>query len=485
MSADSEVEGHNTLGHRLTVLRRYWWVVVGVVVLAVVGALLATATGTTTYTGRTSLIVSSQDRSPEQDAVLVQGYVSYFDDVAYQRQLLAGARVDPESEVTAQAAAASPILVITATAPDAAAAQAAAIAVAAAFRDDINAVHARATAAELATVQNQLDTALARNGKEDQAVIASLQDRISEIQADQDNVLQELQSRGGVSAEAPSLINNLLLGAAGGLLSGLLLALVLARLSPRLRTQDEVAEKLGLNTLVELPVVGAIGAAVQREQRLRQLANTLRASLDGPGVVAVTQSDDDASSWVVARGLAVEWATQGYPTVLVRFAGGLESPRTRSGETDQDMIRPAEASAALSRMRPGPVPGLSTIDMRLRLVGGATTLPAARVTDLLKLDPLVDAFVVIETSALASSATAQAASLAADATVLVIDTQIAKVAENREAMVVLRGAGVIPLGAVLAPGGGLETNVDDGDLEEGRTGWSDRGSGTGSAGWSW
>ena len=484
IAVPADAEDRNSLGGTVAAVRRYWWVVAAVMVLALVGAVLSTLSAPTTYTGRTSLIVASNDRSPEQDAVLVQGYVSYFDNVAYQQQLLAQARVDAESEVTAQAAAASPILVITATAPDAARAQAAAISVARAFKDDINEVHAQSAAATLATVQNQLDTALARNGRDDQAVIASLQDRIREVQADQDNVLQELQTRGGVSAESPSLLNNLVLGLAGSLLVGVLLALALARFSPRLRSREDVAQKVGLATLVDLPVALDGPSALKRDQRMRSLVNLLRAKLGSRGVVAVTQADDDASSWMVARGLAVEWASQGYATVLVRFGGGLESPPSRDGETMQDTNKSTEASVTLSRMRPGPVHGLSIIDMRLRLVGGASTLPAAKVADLLQLDPLKDVFVVIETSAFVDSATAQAVCLAADTTVFVIDTQVATVAETREALEVLRQSGVQPLGAVLAPGGG-EEGLHESDVDGGGATRTDRAAGTGSAGWAW
>lgn len=490
VSAERGGKGGTTVGTTLAAVGRYWWIVLAVLWLAVLGALVATARTPTTYLGRTSLIVSSQNRAPEQDAVLVQGYVSYFDDPAYQQQLLAEAGVDAETLVSAQAAAASPILVITATTSDATKAQSAAIAVAEAFRRDINEVHARTTDAAIATMQDQLDTALARKDKVDQTVIAALQDRIRQLQTDQDNVLQELQSRGGVSVQPPSLFNNLALAAAGGTLIGVLSALALAKFSPRLRSPYDVADKVGLNTLVELPRMRSKGAPLRRDQQLRQLANTLRASLGGPAVVAVTQANDGASTWVVARGLAMEWAAQGYAAVLVRFGGGTESPPSRIGGTLHELVKPADASAALSRMRAGPAPGVSVLDMRMHLVGGATSLPAGKVAELLKLDALVGAFVIIETPAVVESAVAQAASLAADATILVIDTQVAKVTETREAVGVLRQSGVTPLGAVLAPMGGEEGGLDQGDSddESGSQPASrvlNRASARHSTGWSW
>ena len=214
-SAKSGAEGANSFGSNLAAVRRYWWIVLAVVWLAVLGAFLSTARTPTTYLGRTSLIVSSDNRSPDQDAVLVQGYVSYLDNAPYQRQLLAEAGVDSDAEVSAEAAAGSPILVISATASDPDSAQSAAIAVARVFKDDINKSHDEKIAAALATLQDELDTLRGRKGND--AQIAALQDQVRELQADQDNVLQDLQTRGGVSVQSPSLFSNLALALAGGL----------------------------------------------------------------------------------------------------------------------------------------------------------------------------------------------------------------------------------------------------------------------------
>jgi capsular polysaccharide biosynthesis protein len=446
MSAETGAEGGNSLASKSAAVRRYWWIVLAVVCLAVVGALVSTARTPTAYLGRTSLIVSSNDRAPEQDAVLVQGYVSYFNNAAYQQQLLAATGADAKAALSAEAAAASPIVVISATASDPERAQSTAIVVAKAFKDDINRTHDQKIAAALATLQNELNTA---RGRHDETAIAALQERIGELQADRSNVLQELQDRGGVSVQSPSLFSNLVLALAGSLVMGVLAALALAKFSPRLRSRHDVADKVGLNTLVELPGPRSKGAPLWRKRRLRQLANILRARLAGPGVVVVTPATDGAATLVVARGLAVEWATQGYPTVLVRFGGDLESLPSRTEETAP--VAPAEASAVLSRMRAGCVPGMSTLDLRPRLARGTTGLPAMKVTELLELDELVGAFIIIETPAVVHSAAAQAASLAADATILVIDTQVAKVHETREAVRVLRQPGVVLLGAVLAP----------------------------------
>jgi hypothetical protein len=118
-------------------------------------------------------------------------------------------------------------------------------------------------------------------------------------------------------------------------------------------------------------------------------------------------------------------------------------------------------------MRAGPVPGMSILDLRPRVATGTPGLPAMKVAELLELEELVGAFIIIETPAVIHSAAAQAASLTADATILVIDTQVAKVPETREAVRVLRQPGVVLLGAVLAPVRNEEGNHDGDDLDKG------------------
>jgi capsular polysaccharide biosynthesis protein len=207
-------------------VRRYWWLVLIIVVLTVSAAVAATRSTPTTYTGRSSLIVASNDRSPDQDAVLVQGYVQYFNDRAYQSQILKDARVGPEVTVEARAAAASPILLIDATAPRASTAQSAAASVARAFEVAINKVRSRQNAAEIADLQERLN-ALRVSGSTSQsaATLASdLEARVLQLQADSVNKLQELQFNAGVTQNAPSLRRNVLLALLGGVLLGLVAA---------------------------------------------------------------------------------------------------------------------------------------------------------------------------------------------------------------------------------------------------------------------
>jgi capsular polysaccharide biosynthesis protein len=234
--------GTNGAASFFLAVRRHWWLVLVIVVLAVAASVVATRSTPTSYTARASLIVSSNDRSPDQDAVLVQGYVLYFNDAAYQSQILRDARVGPEVTVVAHAAAASPILLIDATAPRASTAQAAAASVARAFEAAINKVRDRQNAADIADLQERLNNLrVSGNNSQSTANLANnLEARVLQLQADSVNKLQELQLRAGVTQNAPSLRKNVLLALLGGVLLGLVAAQGAERIARSRREATQV-----------------------------------------------------------------------------------------------------------------------------------------------------------------------------------------------------------------------------------------------------
>jgi capsular polysaccharide biosynthesis protein len=438
VGADTAVDrarGSDTFVSAFRRVRRHWAVVLVFVVIAVAGAVAATAATPTTYVGRTSLIVSSNNRSPDQDAVLVQGYITYFNDTAYQRQLLAAVGVHGGVTLSAQAAASSPILIISATAPDAADAQLDAIEVARAFRDDINRVDTQTKDAEVTALQRQLEAAQAANTADSAATVSNLQDRIAAIRADEVNVLQELQAQGGVAAQGPSLRSNLVYGLGGGLLLGIVAALLMGRWSRRLPGALEVADKVGLRTLVEVPGPRGRATRALRDQRLAQLASMVRAQLGGPGVVAVAQPDDGTAARFLATTLARAWAAQGYPTVLVR----LDAAGAGAGNHLGDV-----------RSVPVAVPGLSLLELAPVSDGGAPAVPLSRLGEVLEQLTQAGRHVVVEAPAVVRSATAQAVCHVAVRTVLAVDPRTTLAPLAREAVTVLDGIAARLSGAVVA-----------------------------------
>jgi uncharacterized protein involved in exopolysaccharide biosynthesis len=218
------------LARQMRPIRDLWWLVLAIVVASVTAAVMTTLNTPTTYTGRSSMIVSSNNRSPDQDAVLVQGYVDYFNNGAYQSALLAQAQVGPPVTVTARAAASSPIMLIEATSLAASDAQKAAMIVALKFQQDVNKVREAEKTAEIQSLQGRLDQLLTTGGAGSDGAAAALQERIAQIRADRVNELQELQLDGGVATNSPSMATNVLFGALGGLLIGVLAALACDRL---------------------------------------------------------------------------------------------------------------------------------------------------------------------------------------------------------------------------------------------------------------
>lgn len=200
-------------------VRAFRWVAIVVLLLAVGGAVAATVLSPTTYTGRSSLIVSSNDRSPDQDAVLVQGYVDYFDDVAYQTQILEAAGVEGSVQIEARSAASSPIMIVEATADDPDVAAEASAAVAQAFRDSINEVRTQEKQTQVDQLQSRLDARRRADGAESGGV-AALRSELLRIEADRTDELQDLQLDGGVSENSADPVTNLGLGVVGGLVLG-------------------------------------------------------------------------------------------------------------------------------------------------------------------------------------------------------------------------------------------------------------------------
>jgi Mrp family chromosome partitioning ATPase/capsular polysaccharide biosynthesis protein len=460
------------LSSQVARVRHYWWLVLVIVVVSMIGAIAATMTTPTTYTGRASLIVSSNDRSPDQDAVLVQGYADYFNDVAYQSKLLAEKEGYAAVTVTARAAAGSPILLIDATAHDADTAQSAAAAVAVAFQADINKVHKDENETEVASLQLQLDRHLARvsaNSPDSppEALITSLQDQILKIRSDRVNMLQQLQLNGGVSQDAPRLSLNLLFALNGGLIMGVLAALVVGSLSNRLGTRRDLLDKVGLNALIEIPKARNRAGAKQRQLRMRQLANMVKDDLSQPAVVAVTQPRNGAGSAMVAWGLARQWAEQGRPTLLVRAA---ENPGswlgrtegTRGGSDGPHQVEfPTDAAVLNSLTVSGPVHGMRVLMPGRSPDGVQERFEASMIHEFLAQAASLAEFIIIEAGPVVDSINAQDLCAAAGRTLLVVEMSVSRVAEVTEAVSILEQTKSGLLGAVLVQSAGPDSRDFD------------------------
>ena len=119
-------------------IRRRWALILVIGIVAAAGSLGASLLQGSTYTGRSALTIVSQDRAPEQDTVLAQGYADYFNQASSQQQLRQTAGIDSSVGLNARIAAASPIVYIEAVADSPEVASDAATKMAVALRDDVN-----------------------------------------------------------------------------------------------------------------------------------------------------------------------------------------------------------------------------------------------------------------------------------------------------------------------------------------------------------
>jgi capsular polysaccharide biosynthesis protein len=455
--------GPQSLTAQLGHVRRYWWLVLAVVALSVIGAAASTMRTPTTYTGRSSLIVASNDRSPDQDAVLVQGYVAYFNDPAYQSRLLATADLRGGVMVSAQAAAASPILLIDATTQDPRSAQSAAAEVATIFQSEINHSRTEAIADQIASLERQIKSLTSPGGQvagSPDTTIAQLQDQILRLKADRVDQLQVLQRRGGVSQDAPQLSVNILLAFAGGLIIGVLAALVLGRLSNRVRTSDDLAERVGLDTLAEIPPAQTGPGERQRQQRVHQLANIVRTRLGTPAVLAVTEPVQGSGAATVAHALAQQWADENRSCLLLRTGGSgepIQAPAQPKGDGEKRAsgFLPGDLGAALNTwISPGPVPGMWILNAPAGPSDTQQGLTRETVHALVAHAASSGTMVVIDAGSVVGSATAQELCSAAGRTILVIEPSVTRVGDAEAAAVLLERSDAGLLGAVLLRTGG-------------------------------
>jgi Mrp family chromosome partitioning ATPase len=319
---------------RLERLQRRWWVVVLVTIVALLAAVVSVSQSRPTYVGKSTLVLSGQ--APEQDAVMMLGYLTIFRDPATIPRLRAKTTVPDTVTFDASTVASSPILSIQATADDPTTAQIAAREMGVAFSDDINAVQKAGVENEIQDLQNQLDglPRLDPNGATN-PYYASLQERMDSARSSVSSQLLGLQPEAGVTENTPNIGSVLARGALGGLVLGILAALGLAALSTRLTNTDDLRDKTDVVPLIELPRPETRGADSVRRERLRVLANIINLEdLPKPTVIALADVGNASAARGIAVGLARSCAERGERTVLVYGDNAPTQPTGEPGYTE-------------------------------------------------------------------------------------------------------------------------------------------------------
>jgi Mrp family chromosome partitioning ATPase len=435
---------NSTWKRRIEQVRRRWWVVAAVTVLALAGATMSALTTPTTYVGKSTLVLSG--RTPEQDAVMMVGYLTIFREPATIPRLRAGTSIPADVTFDAQTVASSPILTIEATASDPGTAQSAATAIGVAFSDDINAVQKEGIQDNVTDLERQLGQIprVDPNGATN-PYYASLQERIDAARANLADQLTALQPEAGVTEVAPNIMSALGRAAIGGLVLGVLAALGLAAVSSRVTSEDDLREKTGIEPLVELPGPRSGESAGVRRDRLRTLTNLISLEdLPKPTVIALTAGHGTWGSRNIAAELAELSARRHERAVLV-YADN--EPAQSRGEAGFNEAL-ADPSRIPDLLRDGDIPSLKVLAVGAHL---ADRYPlATRERILAVLDELRSHgdIVLVAAPAISDGSDASLLCAAADAAILVVAAG-SRAGDISAAAEALERAHAAVLGAVL------------------------------------
>lgn len=229
-------------------IRRRRWLVLAVMAIAVLGTVLYSVVQKPAYTSTWALRVESLDRGPEQDAVLAQGYVEYFNQPSSKQVLRAMTGLSSDVAFDARNSATSPIFYIEATAPNSDLAAASARRLTETFREEINTQVRQSNQRTIADLRVQISAAqdrlktLPSSSYEFPLIVGeieSLRTGINDLQATTANQLTDVFGSAGVSRTSPNVVQNAALALVGGLILGVVAALALANAEDRLANAED------------------------------------------------------------------------------------------------------------------------------------------------------------------------------------------------------------------------------------------------------
>jgi len=420
-------------------IHRVWrWApfVVLMVVLGAAAGWASTLHAKPTYTTRAALTVVSENRSPDQDAILSQGYADFFNDGVYQSRLRKTAGVADNVTFEAHTALASPILYVTATSDSQAAVTSAARAMASALQAQVNGAINQSHQEQINAALDAFERLHQREPHVPDQALLDLNSEISAIASDSTNKLQTVQLDSSISTSTMNKHKRLELGVAAGIFLGVLGALVLGGLSRRMQSSTDVERALGAPPLAVLPRRADSAEAA--------LLWTTITRLEPPvgSVLAVAHAHGRERTHEVARQL-VSVASRSGTAVLIDWS------TTRPGEIPglSDYVRDIRlgVSDVVREIRP------NLYEVSYGTVEGDaySVMSSSRAKELLGL--LRGAFqaVVIDVPSLLDTSEGPIACTLADATLVAIDQRRSRSTEVAEAVGDLQALNIRIAGSAL------------------------------------
>jgi polysaccharide biosynthesis transport protein len=475
-------------------LRRRWWILVIGVIVGAVAATGLTAIQPRTYTAKTKVLVQSIDLDGDTTSTVK---VNLDTEAQVIRSVVVANRVrelmrtadSPErllAGVTVTVPPNSQVLEVAYAASTPARARDGSHAFAQAYLDLRVDVARRAVDTEIAGIRQQIETVNKQMVDVASRIAVLPANSVDRQRAEADQVvltnqLKTLNDRlsplltaqlvpGSIISDAvlpnrptsPNRLLNLLSGLGAGLLLGIALALALDRLDTRVRRGRDIAERLGVDMLLEIRskvnAVGLLPATHRVARELGRLRNVLLTLVPDkePGVrgrqLLVCATTPGAATGFVVGNLAAAYSRTGAQVVVLTT--NLDSPLARVVDGDSayglaDVLR-RDVSALNALTAVSSVPQL-----RVLLPGDLdpdNELPVAGLLEVLtELAARFD-HVLIETSSPTVAAEAQALAGHVDAVLLVAEARRTRNQEITEAVHQFEQVDAAVLGAVLVPG---------------------------------
>jgi capsular exopolysaccharide synthesis family protein len=302
----------------------------------------------------------------------------------------------------------------------------------------------------------------------DQALLTQLTTNYSAFQAQQaqinDSVRIASEAQIPTSAASPNTSLDMLLGAAAGLVIGMALAALLQLFDQRIRTEEDVEERVGVDLLGRIPAYSPTGGRghgsdvrVAGEAYRRLRTNLQFASLDAPlGVVVVTSASAREGKTLTSSNLASVLAASGRRTLLLdadlrrprlhkvfgkSLHNGLSEMLLRARETQR--IDPEQFVERTSQ------PNLWILTAGVIPPNPAEMLASSHMEKALETMIAVYDVVIIDTPPLGVVADAAIVAARASGAILVLEASRTGVRPARAAAVALARSGVRIYGAVL------------------------------------
>ncbi|HEU4421599.1 MAG TPA: Wzz/FepE/Etk N-terminal domain-containing protein [Pilimelia sp.] len=482
-----------TLATYLGWLRRRWWILMLFAALGAVGALLVTQMQPRAYTSTTSVLV----RQISLDAAATPAKANLDTEAQVVRSLVVAERArklmsssTPADQlvrtVTVTVPPNSQVLLIAYEARTPQLAQSGSHAFAQAYLDlklddakrrvETEVANLRTQIAEvrkqLGVVTGRIAAAPANSVQRESAEAdrAVLTNQLTSLNAKLSPLLAPALDPGEIISDArlptrpssPNRTLNLASGLGAGLLFGIVLSLLLDRLDTRVRRTRDIADRLGLPVLLELPdrvqSLTLLPPTHRVSRELGRLRNVLLTTVPPPRVrgngrqLLLTDASAGSAAGYVAGNLAAAYARTGQQVAVVTTKPDspltvmLEGARSRYGLADV-LRRDVTALKALT-----PAPGLS--HLRVLLPGKLNAeeeLPVAAMLEVLSELAARFDHVLIETASPTLAVEAQALASHVDAVIVVAEAGRSRSGEIVAALRQFEQVEAPVLGAVLAP----------------------------------